>query len=213
MEEIIFNYNICDSAPECGGISCCTKDAIIYKDGKPQWVRNKCDFCLECTTREACPVGAILYARNEKESSRIKELISQSPITNEVLWSERYGVQPASYKPIAKIITKENLISFITDNSFKVVDIWHPDALDCRLKSALYTDLFTNLPDKTSYYKYEGGTNHEIDKHIVIKKYPTIIIYKNSVEIYRHEGLVSRKNVPTIQTEIQTALNKHNRNK
>lgn len=193
-------------APECGGITICPHGAITYDENKkrPVWNRNKCTFCLKCTTQDACPIGCILYARNDKEKKRIESMVKEDPKKQSWLWKERFGVEPAKTEPFAKVITDQNLKNFNT-NKLSVIDVWHEEYLDCRLHAPLFEDLFENW-EEIDFYKINAGDNPDLVKEINIQTFPTLLIHKNGKEIYRKEGFINEDEVQKIKREIQSEV-------
>lgn len=199
---IIINHNLCDEALECGGIEVCPTKAF-YFDTKTKRVkvnRKKCTECLKCTLPDACPVGCILYARNKDEEERILKMIKLDPRTSKWLWKERYGCQPAKTPPKAKIITDANYKKVMSEEEYKIIDVWHYDHLDCRVFSALYEDLVGM--SKIKIYKLDAKRYPEVAKKLRVKKFPTLLLCKDYQEIFRHEGLMKKKEIKDNSTRI-----------
>ncbi|MFA6602186.1 MAG: hypothetical protein WCT01_00130 [Candidatus Shapirobacteria bacterium] len=176
MSKIIFNYKICDLAPECGGISCCPKHAITYSktENRPVWNKEKCTFCLKCTLPDACPVGAILYAANENQEKQITDTLAHDSRSEEWLWSERFGVQPARFSPCAIELTTDNKEIILNSSAPILIDVWHSDYLDCRLHSPLFSDL---LPAGFSakLYKLNAKEYPDFAKFLNVSQFPSLV--------------------------------------
>ena len=56
----------CTSCGLCESI--CPDNAIIIKDGKPEWVKNKCQHCTACINR--CPAKAIQFGSKTADRNR-----------------------------------------------------------------------------------------------------------------------------------------------
>jgi len=205
---IIINHNLCDEAPECGGIEVCPVGAFYYdyKRKKVAVDKKKCIECLKCTLPDACPVGCIIYARNEKEEKKIKKAINNNTKTRKWLWKERFGCQPALTPPKAKIVTNSNLDSILKLNGFKLIDVWHNDFLDCRYHSVLFEDVVGNIKVKITAYKLDGQNNNEVVKKLKIKKFPTLLIYKDNKEIWRFEEYISKNNLKEIKDKLKKLI-------
>lgn len=210
MPKIIFNYNLCDMAPECGGIEVCPNGAIYYeeKQQRPVWDESKCTFCLKCTTPDACPVGVILFARDEEDEKRIMNMIKDDPRTAKWLWKERYGVQPARTSPIATIVTDTNFESVLSEPGFKVIDLWSEETLDCRLHSPLYEDLLGRLLDKVKVYKLDAGEFGGLAEKLGVSEFPTLLIFEGNEEVFRFGGYISKEKISSVIKDLKKALSK-----
>lgn len=56
----------CVSCGQCANL--CPDEAIVIKNGKPEWVKNKCQHCTACINR--CPVKAIQYGKKTADRNR-----------------------------------------------------------------------------------------------------------------------------------------------
>lgn len=56
----------CVSCGKCERI--CPVDAIKMQNGKPQWIKDKCEHCMACINR--CPKKAIQYGKKTKNKNR-----------------------------------------------------------------------------------------------------------------------------------------------
>lgn len=206
MPKIIFNYDLCDMAPECGGIEVCPTGAIYYdkKQGRPVWDASKCTFCLTCTTPDACPVGVIMYARDEKEEKRIREMINSDPRTADWLWRERYGVQPARTKPIATSLTGENFEEVMKQEGYKIIDVWSEEALDCRLHAPLYTDLLKGVKKPLNIYKLDAGRHPSLAKKFALEELPAMLLLIGHKELIRHSGYLKGDKTATLNKQLKT---------
>lgn len=208
MAKIIINHNLCDEAPECGGIEVCPTGAFYY-DKKRKRVaidESKCTLCMLCTLPDACPVGCILFARTIGEAKRIKDMIKQDPRTATWLWQERYGCQPGRTKPTATLINYKNFKHVKAKKGLKLIDIWHIDYLDCRVNSILFSDLLNGVKENVKIYKLDAHEYPELAKHLKSNKFPTLILMNNEKEIWRNEGLLEEKDLKKIQNTIRTKI-------
>ncbi|MBU0976672.1 MAG: thioredoxin domain-containing protein [Patescibacteria group bacterium] len=206
---IIINHNLCDEAPECGGIEVCPKKAF-YFDKKKQRVcvdHSKCTECLKCTLPDCCPVGCILYARNKSEEKRIRNRIKEDPRTAKWLWKERYGCQPGKTPPKAKIITDKNFDKVKITKGFKLIDIWHYDFLDCRAYSVLFEELCEEITKAPDIYKLDARKFPDISKKLRVKMLPALLLLKDEKEVYRFEGLLKDSMCRKVNKVIGSVLN------
>jgi thiol-disulfide isomerase/thioredoxin len=201
---IIINHNLCDEAPECGGIAVCPTGAFHYdyKKKKVAIDHSKCTECLKCTLPDACPVGCILYAKDKKQEDRIKKMLSEDPRTAKWLWRERYGCQPGKTPPRATIITKENFNKIINKKGYKLIDVWHYEFLDCRAYSVLFSDLLKSIKKEIKIYKLDAQKYPKLAKKLNVKKYPTLLLLKDKKGIWRHEGLIKDEQTEEIAKSL-----------
>ncbi|MDD3647683.1 MAG: thioredoxin domain-containing protein [Candidatus Dojkabacteria bacterium] len=205
---IIINHNLCDEAPECGGIEVCPNGAFNFDKKKKRICidRSKCTECLKCTLPDCCPVGCILYARNTQEEKRIRDRIKEDPRTAKWLWKERYGCQPAKTTPKATILTTSNFEAMMKKKGYKLIDIWHYDFLDCRAYSVLFEDLLKGIKAKIVTYKLDAQKHPGLAKILKINKFPTLTIMEDQNEIWRLEGLLKKKSAARTNLEIKKLL-------
>lgn len=197
----IINYKICDQAPECGGIEVCPTKACFWnkKTKRPEIDNTKCVSCGVCV-RE-CPVEAIVVVKTQEEFEEILKKINNDPRSEKELWRERLGCQPGRTPPLAKIITPKNFEKeIIKAEGLVVVDVWSEETLDCRYHSILWDDLgFTN---KVAFKKLRGDKHPELAKKLKIKKFPTLLIFKDGNEVSRKEGYLYRSDKNTLVRQI-----------
>jgi NAD-dependent dihydropyrimidine dehydrogenase PreA subunit len=181
VPKIIFNYKICDKSPECGGIATCPTGALTFNEvsKKPVWSPELCIFCLRCTMPDACPVGAILFARDENDEKTILDTINSDSRSEEWLWLERYGVQPSTN---SQLLTPQNFDQIT--KSTCLIDVWSEDSLDCRLHSALYADLLKDISPKLQVYKLDAKKHPELAKKLNVKIFPSLLFcHKNKIDL------------------------------
>lgn len=207
MPKIIFNYKICDKAPECGGISECPVGAITYDQStkKPVWDESKCTYCLKCTLPNACPVGAILFAKDDNQERTILDTINSDSRSEQWLWQERYGVQPASTPPLALLLSPENYDTVMKTTDPIVVDIWHEDFIDCRLHSPLFSDLLKNIPD-LQIYKLDAKKFPKLAKSLNISHFPALLLLKNGEPIFVYTGYINATDILDINSKLTKLL-------
>lgn len=195
MSKIVINHNLCDEAPECGGIEVCPTGAFHYDYRRKRIAidESKCTLCLRCTLPDTCPVGCILFARTIGDEKRIKKMIKEDPRTAKWLWQERYGCQPGQTPPTAEIITAENFTSVLDTNGLKLIDAWHIDYLDCRVHSVLFSDLLKGIKMDVSIFKLDAQEFPKYAKKLKVQEYPTMILLDGDKEVWRHEGLIDEK--------------------
>lgn len=209
---IILNRKLCDNAPECGGIAVCPVGAFYYDEKKMQVMidNDKCIECLKCTLPDTCPVGCILYARNEEEEKRIKKMINSDPRSSKWLWKARYGCEAAITPPKEKVINENNFEEILEKKGLKLIDLWHYDFLDCRLHSPLFEEILNGIQKEIKICKLNAQEFSKLAKRLNVSKFPTLILLDKNNEIYRYEGLLENKKkfITKINQDIKNAIDK-----
>lgn len=206
--KVLINHNLCDEAPECGGIEVCPTGAFHY-DYKRKRVaidESKCTLCLKCTLPDACPVGCILFARSIGDEKKIRSMIKEDPRTAKWLWRERFGCQPGKAAPRATIVNPSNFNTVLMQKGYKLIDIWHPDYLDCRINSALFSDLLKGLKEKVAIQKLDASEFPKLAKKLNVDKFPSLLLFKDGNELSRFSGLIEPEKVKEINKKIKSIL-------
>lgn len=207
--KIIINHNLCDEAPECGGIEVCPTGAFAFNEEaqRVQVDQKKCITCLKCTLPSACPVGCIYFARDENDKMRIEEMLKLDPKTESWLWEERYGCYPGKTAPFASTLTSKNFKESFSADEYKLVDYWNYNSIDCRYHSQLFTDILKDVKAPVSIYKVDCVSEKDISKQMKIINYPSLVLYdKSGKEIYRYEGLMKEANLTEVNKEIKALI-------
>lgn len=207
MPKIIFNYKICDQAPECSGITTCPNGAITFDEiqKKPLWHADKCTFCLKCTLPDCCPVGAILYAADDLQEKSIVDAINNDSHDENWLWLERYGVFPSIRNPQAIILNQNNFSQIIFDNKDKIIDLWRSENATCRLRSPLFSDL---VPVDVIVYKLDAQEFPELATKLNVTTFPSLLAFSQNHEVYRYEGYIEENQVLQINTKLKNIFSK-----
>jgi len=198
---IIFNYKICDLASECGGIEACPKKAIFFneKTQRPEVDNKECINCGTCV--KACPVGAIMMGKSEKEMKKIKEIIRKNPMTQEELFIERYGAKTVDPSIVVDKDSFEKEV--ISSDKTVLVEFWNNSSVQCLLFSIPYKTL---KPEQCGiiFRKIDTDENKEIAERYGVNVLPSIIIFKNGRKIGVIEGIYKTSQ----EKELKEKINK-----
>lgn len=82
----------------------------------------------------------------------------------------------------------QSLILDDTSGSVTLVDFWAPWCGPCRAMSPVLADLSTRVSSDVKIYKMNLDQNKDISKRYHVRGIPTIIFFKNGVEISRTVG-------------------------
>ncbi len=187
---VLINRNICDNAPECGGIAVCSEIAeALFWDEKEQQVSYNADLCIacgKCADEEiGCPIGAIRFAATEEEYAQIEKEIADDTRKIEDLQVERYGASP-----IEECISIDKLDSWleVQDKTFTLlVELFADDTIQCLLHSIKVEDLQALVQENSKYKKVQLSSTEDI-KNPTIEELPTLLIYKNDGLLGKIEG-------------------------
>ncbi len=153
---------------------------------------------------DSCPVGAIMYAADEQQEKLILDTIASDPVTEDWLWLERYGTFPGQTQPLATILNLSNINYVLSDSGTKLVDIWHPDFVDCRLHSPLFSDLIHGKD--VPIYKLNAQDFPQLASQLGVTSFPTLFVYKNGQIIFTHTGYVKKDSISDIIQKINKLI-------
>lgn len=205
MRQIIINSKICDRAPECGGISVCPTHALSFDSKNKQiiWDESKCTFCLKCTLPDSCPVGAIMFARDDEQKNLILDTINSDPHTDDWLWQERYGVMPATAQSSAINLDNSNFNEVMADKKNKIIDIWHTDFLNCRLHSPLFSELLAGITSPPQIFKLDAQKYPQIAKKLKTTIFPSLLVYKNNLKVFEQTGYIESERISSLNNQFK----------
>jgi NAD-dependent dihydropyrimidine dehydrogenase PreA subunit/thiol-disulfide isomerase/thioredoxin len=217
---ILFNFKICDNAPECNGIRACPVKAITWDEEQKTLVvdNSKCTSCGACA--KSCPVsGAILVAKTEEEFEKIKNQVEDDLRTRAELLKDRYGVAPTDFN---LILTMANFNKEILETDrVVIVDFWDRPHMPCRIFSIPFESILPkktviseimkmkNLKDlKFKFKKIDIEKNPEIAKRYNIEEIPSLLIFWKGKAIGRIEGRIKTDKEEELRNKIGEILKK-----
>jgi thiol-disulfide isomerase/thioredoxin len=146
-----------------------------------------------------------MYASDQKQEADILNSIAADPHDDDWLWLERYGTFPTTTKPLATIITPSNFDQIIYDPSPKLIDIWHPDFVDCRLHSPLFSDLTSG--HQLNIFKLNSQDYPELAQKLDISTYPSLIFHQKDSFTPIAIGYIKDTQMPDIIEAISNLIN------
>jgi len=198
---VLINFKICDNAKECNGIAVCKNGAISWDDNKKTIIidNSKCINCGLC--EDACMVGAIKFAKDNKEYEKLKKEIDEDPRKATDLFVDRYGATPIH----PAFLIKENKFKEEVEESHKttVAEIFNNESIMCLLNSMTIRELFDGYNIK--YRKVELTTENIIKKY-KIKKLPALLFFKDGKFIDKIVGYYDDNKKRDIQKKIKKIL-------
>ncbi len=197
---VIINFKICDNAKECGRIEVCPVNAIYWNEEKEiiETNNDKCVNCSKCIN--ACPVGAIKVAKNQKEFEEIKRKIDEDTRKPSELFVDRYGAVPI-FKKILK--DKSEIKDFLVNQEGLVImELFDDSSINCLLKSIPVNELFKN--EILSYIKIE--TDDNLLSEYEIEELPALTVFKDGNFIGKIEGYFDETQKEELINKIQKII-------
>jgi len=141
----------------------------------------KCIACGACA--RACPIGAVLVAKNQSEHEKNLAAIEADPHRREDLFVEKLGADPVA-DPI------EDVDSFVKTNPLACIEL-KQEEIDwaCQIKSINISDLIT--PD----IKYASVVGAK--KLFGVSVLPALVFFKNGEVIGKTEGYFENSETET----------------
>ena len=87
---------------------------------------------------------------------------------------------------------KGNFESLIRDDRPVVVDFHALWCSPCKIQSPILKEVADELGDRIRVIKIDVDENNEIAGKMNIQSVPTLIVFKNGKQVWRHSGVVSK---------------------
>jgi len=97
---------------------------------------------------------------------------------------------------------KANFDSIINDTQPVIVDFHALWCSPCKAQSPILKDLAVELGDKVRVIKIDIDQNNALASRYSIQSVPTLIVFKDSKQVWRHSGVVSK-------SELLSVLKQH----
>ena len=97
---------------------------------------------------------------------------------------------------------KANFDSIINDTQPVIVDFHALWCSPCKAQSPILKDLAVELGDKVRVIKIDIDQNNAFASRYSIQSVPTLIVFKDSKQVWRHSGVVSK-------SELLSVLKQH----
>ncbi len=200
---VLINFKICDNSEDCNGIEVCPTGAF-YWDKKKKTIaidNSKCTSCGVC--EEACPVGAIRVAKDEKEYQRIKKEIEKDTRKLSDLFIDRYGATPIH--PAFLIPQSKFDVQILRSTRPAVVELFNNESIECLLYSIPIKELFKNVDMK---YKKMEIKEKSLLKKYKVKKLPSLLFFKDGKLVAKIDGYYDNKQKKEIKEKVNKILSK-----
>ncbi|MBZ9572837.1 4Fe-4S dicluster domain-containing protein [Patescibacteria group bacterium] len=200
---VLINFKICDNSEDCNGIDVCPTGAF-YWDKKKKTIaidNSKCISCGKC--EEACPVGAIRMAKNEREYKKIKKEIEKDPRKLSDLFIDRYGATPIH--PAFLIPQNKFEVQIIRSTNPAVVELFNRESIECLLYSVPIKELFKDMDIR--YRKIEVKDDSFLKKYKV-KELPSLLFFKAGKLTGKIDGYFDIKQKKELKKKINKIISK-----
>lgn len=184
---VLINFKICDNCDACNAINVCPTKAFYWNE-KEKTLKidaNKCINCGLCaTSSESCQVGAIKFANNEEEYTKLKEEIESDKRTIADLMVDRYGGQPINMPYCCK---ESEIEKVLTTSKICMIEVYEEDSIECLIKSIPIKELINNMKTEVLYRKVEVKTEEFIKKY-ELNILPSILFFLDGNLLGKVEG-------------------------
>jgi len=184
---VLINKKRCDNRDICPCIEECPTRAFYYDDIKKSVAvdNNLCIYCKQCII--ACEAGAVKVATNDEEYNKIKNEYECDLMSVEELFQDRYGASIVDDKYSLDIEDLEQLLK--DSNKHLLIDFFNDDDSSCLVNSIPINEIMKKINVPVSYRKINVTDINEVSKY-GINELPSLLIYNNGEEVFKHEGFV-----------------------
>ena len=102
-------------------------------------------------------------------------------------------VETTNNFPTQKGISLEDYNKQIINNKLVLVDFNAPWCIPCQKMAPMFEKIAVEQKNKLAFIKINVDQNKELAKAILIESLPTIIIYKEGKEVWKHNGIIEEK--------------------
>lgn len=199
---VLINFKICDNVAECGGIEVCPTHALFWDEkNKKIGIDNlKCIGCGKCV--DACPVSAIVVAKNQREYEKFKKEIESDTRKISDLFIDRYGAMPID----SSALVKENELDkkVLALDKPVLVEFFRSDAIQCLRNSIPIKEL---MPGQDVLYK-KVEVNQDTMKKFKVKSVPALVFFKNGKAIGKIEGYFYSDEIEELKSRLNSLITK-----
>lgn len=182
---VLINRKRCDNRNICPCINECPASAFYWDDLKKSVSvnNNLCISCKQCVI--ACEAGAVKVATSDEEYNKIKKDYECDLMSIEELFQDRYGASIVDEKYNLEIKDLDKLLK--DSNKHLLIEFFNDEDSSCLVNSIPVNEIVKKINVPVSYRKISVTNIDEVSKY-GINELPSLLIYKNGKEIFRHEG-------------------------
>lgn len=202
---VIINFKVCDNASVCDAIKVCPTGAFKWNEEKKTLEIDE-KLCINCgtcaTAEESCKVGAIRFAKTQKELEEIKKEIDSDPRTIADLMVDRYGSQPINMPFYCKENELEDVLSTSKTCFIEILD---EELEECLIKSIPIKEIINDTIKDCVYRKIEVETDLLIQKYN-INQLPSLLVFKNKKLLGKVEGYYPQERKEELISKIMKII-------
>ena len=161
----------------------------LFWDESNRQIDYKPEICCDCgKCADACPVGAIMWGKDDEDYRKKQEAVDNNERSFEELAVDRYGAAPIiDIEPI----DYRNIQDYLENSAAEliIIEIYSDDSINCLLHSIRVEEVLSWLEGKgrIQYQKAYVSENDHLDG-IGIHELPSLMIYKDKKLIGNIEG-------------------------
>src|SRR5664280_2422163 len=91
--------------------------------------------------------------------------------------------------------------SVISDSRPVIVDFHALWCNPCKMQSPILKEVAAELGESVRIIKIDDDKNNEIASRYNVQSFPTLIVFKNSKQVWRQSGVVSKSQLKSILTQ------------
>lgn len=92
-------------------------------------------------------------------------------------------------------LNDNNFKKFTSENGIVLVDIWATWCVPCKTISPMIDEISNEFKNKVKVGKLDADPNPTTITEMKIRNVPTLVVYKNGIEVERHSGVTNKKDI------------------
>lgn len=92
-------------------------------------------------------------------------------------------------------LNTENAKGFTESEGVVLVDVWAPWCGPCKMISPIVDEISSDFQGRVKVGKLEADSNREMVMEMGIRSIPTLLVYKDGVEVERSTGAINKQKI------------------